>query len=80
MSLTEIQKAVDTLAPDERQRLTVWMVAHYPALTVDRLMAHAGSLVERGAWVPAPPADENRPAGKVLEHAERVAVQLRRRD
>ncbi len=76
MSLLEIQEAVATLAPDERTRLTAWMVTRYPVLNVEQLLGHATTLVDRGEWSPTPPTEENRPKGKVLEHALRVAKQL----
>lgn len=76
MSLTEIQHAVDTLPADERLRLTAWMVSRYPLLRVEQLMAHATTLVQNGKWAPTPPTDDNRPKGKVLEHALQVAEQL----
>ena len=76
MSLTEIQRAVDTLQPDERARLTAWMVSRYPILNVEQLMAHAGTLIDRGEWTPLPPTDENSPRGKILGHALRVAERL----
>lgn len=76
MGLTEIQRAVDTLPAAERLRLTAWMVSRYPLLRVEQLMAHATTLVESGEWKPAPPTDDNRPKGEVLEHALRVAKQL----
>lgn len=76
MSLTEIQRAVDTLSADERLRLTAWMVSRYPLLRVEQLMTHATALIDSGEWEPPPPTDDNRPKGKVLEHALRVAKQL----
>jgi hypothetical protein len=76
MSLAEIQRAVDTLPADERLRLTAWMVSRYPLLTVEQLMDHAAKLVNSGEWTPAPPNDDSRPKGKVLEHALRAAEQL----
>ncbi len=76
MSLTEIQRAVDTLPPAERARLVAWMVSRYPVLNVEQLMGHAADLVARGEWAPSPPTDENRPQGKILERALRVADQL----
>jgi hypothetical protein len=69
MSLKEIQRAVDTLPADERLRLTAWMVSHYPLLTVEQLMAHATTLIDRGEWVPTPLTEDNSPKGKVLEQA-----------
>jgi hypothetical protein len=69
MSLAEIQRAVDTLPADERLRLTAWMVSRYPLLTVEQLMAHATTLIDRGEWVPTPPTEDDGPKGKVLEHA-----------
>lgn len=76
MSLREIQQAVDTLPGDERLRLTAWMVSRYPLLRVEHLMASAAQLVDRGEWVPLPPTDENRPQGKILDHALRVAEEF----
>ncbi|MGI9087256.1 MAG: hypothetical protein ACR2HH_05880 [Chthoniobacterales bacterium] len=76
MSLTEIQRAVDTLQPDERARLAAWMVSRYPILNVDQLMAHAATLIDRGEWTPPPPTDENSPRGEILGHALRVAEQF----
>ena len=60
MSLAEIQRAVDTLPPDERARLVAWMVSRYPVLNVEQLMGHAADLVARGEWTPSPPTDANR--------------------
>lgn len=76
MSLTEIQRAVDSLPEDERLRLTAWMVTRYPLLKVERLIARAATLIDNGEWDPTPPTDDNAPKGKVLEHALRVAEQL----
>ena len=76
MSLAEIQRAVDSLPVDERLRLTVWMVSRYPLLTVEQLMAHATRMIDTGEWTPAPPTDDNRPKGKILEHAQRTAERL----
>ena len=61
MSLSEIQRAVDVLPPDERVRLTAWMVSRYPLLRVEQLVAQGAALVDRGEWTPTPPADENQP-------------------
>jgi hypothetical protein len=76
MSLAEIQRAVDTLPADEQLRLTAWMVSHYPLLRVEQLMAHAARLIDTGEWTPAPPTDDSRPKGKILEHALRTAAKL----
>ena len=76
MSLAEIQRAVDTLSADERVRLTAWMVSHYPLLTVEQLMAHAKSLVEKGEWEPTPPTSDNTPRGEVLDRAIQTAREL----
>jgi hypothetical protein len=76
MSLSEIQRAVDTLAPDERLRLTAWMVARYPLLTVEQLMAHATALVDHSEWAPTPPTEENYPKGKVRDRTLRLAAEL----
>lgn len=76
MSLTKIQRAVDSLPADERLRLTAWMVTRYPLLRVEQLMAHAATLIDRGERVPTPPTEENFPKGKVLEDALRLAEQL----
>ena len=76
MSLLEIQEAVASLQPDERARLTAWMVSRYPVLNVEQLIEDATTLVDRGEWAPTPPTDDNRPQGKVLEHALRVAEHL----
>ena len=76
MSLSEIQRAVDTLPADERLRLTAWMVSRYPLLRVEQLMASAAKLVDDGEWAPSPPTDDNRPKGKILDHALRVAEEL----
>ncbi len=76
MSLSEIQQAVENLPKDERFRLTAWMVARYPLLRVEELMAHATALVESGQWVPSAPSEDNRPQGKVLDRALRVAEEL----
>ncbi len=73
MSLNEIQRAVDTLTQDERVKLTAWMVARYPMLKVADLMSTASELVENGRWSPGPPTDENRPTGKMLNRALRIA-------
>ncbi len=73
MSLSEIQQAVEKLPRDERFRLTAWMVSRYPLLKVERLMAHATALVESGQWVPLAPSEENRPKGKMLDRALRIA-------
>jgi hypothetical protein len=77
MSLAEIQRAVDSLPADERVRLTAWMVSHYPLFTVEQLMAHATRMTDTGEWTPAPPTDDNRPKGKILEHAQRTAERLK---
>lgn len=77
MSLAEIQRAVDSLPADERLRLTAWMVTHYPLLRVEELMANATSLVEAGKWDPVPPTDDNRPKGKILQHALQTAAKLK---
>lgn len=76
MSLAEIKRAVDTLPADERAKLTVWMVSHYPILRVENLIAAAARLVQKGDWTPTPPNEDNIPAGKNLEHACRVAEEL----
>lgn len=76
MSLTEIQRAVDTLPPVERARLVAWIISRYPVLNVEQLMGHAAELVAHAEWAPNPPTDENRPQGKILQHALRVAEQL----
>lgn len=76
MSLTDIQRAVDTLPPDERARLVAWIVSRYPVLKVEQLMGHAADLVAQGEWTPSPPTDANRPQGKNLEGALRMAKQL----
>jgi hypothetical protein len=76
MSLAEIQRAVNGLSPDERRRLTVWMVAHHPVLRVEQLMAHASRLVADGSWMPTPPSDDNQPTANILEHGLRVAGEL----
>jgi hypothetical protein len=76
MSLAEIQRAVDSLPADERLRLTAWMVSRYPLLRVEQLMAHATRMKDSGEWTPAPLTDDNRPKGKILEHAQRTAERL----
>lgn len=76
MSLTEIQKAVESLPTDERVPLTAWMVSRYPVLNVDQLMARATGLVERGQWTPSAPTEDNRPQGRTLDRALRVAEDL----
>ena len=76
MTVSEIQKAVEALHSDERIKLTAWMVSSYPSFNVEDLMSHAGSLVARGKWTPAPPTDDNRPTGRVLEHALKVAEEM----
>lgn len=76
MSLAEIQKAVDTLLPDERVQLTAWMVSRYPVLNVKSLMRGAAGLVARDEWTPAPPTEDNQPKGEALEKALRIAEQL----
>ena len=76
MSLAEIQRAVDSLSADERLRLTAWMVSRYPLLRVEQLMAHATRMTDTGEWIPDPPTDDNRPTGKILEHAQRTAERL----
>lgn len=76
MSLADIQRAVDSLPADDRQRLTAWMVSRYPVLRIERLMAIASGLVERGQWTPSPPTEDNYPKGKSLDHATRVAEEL----
>lgn len=76
MSLNEIQQAVENLPNDERVRLTAWMVSRYPLLRVEELMARATALVATGPWVPDVPSDDNRPKGKTLDHALRIAEDL----
>lgn len=76
MSLTEIQRAVEILPADERLRLTAWMVSHYPLLRVEQLMEQAAALVRSGEWIPTSPTDDNRPRGKILKQALRVAEEL----
>ena len=76
MSLIEIQQAVESLSPEERLRLTAWMVSRYPVLKVEQLMTRATTLVDSGEWVPSAPSEDNRPKGKMLDHALRVAEEL----
>jgi len=76
MSLADIQRAVDTLPADERAKLMVWMVSRYPVLRVESLMAAAAQLVQKGDWAPNPPNEDNKVAGKNLEHACRVAEEF----
>ena len=76
MSLIEIQQAVESLSPEERLRLTAWMVSRYPVLKVEQLMTGATTLVDSGEWVPSAPLEDNRPKGKMLDHALRVAEEL----
>ncbi len=64
MSLTEIQQAVEGLSPEERLRLTAWMVSRYPVLKVEQLMTRATTLVDNGEWTPSAPSEENRPKAK----------------
>ena len=73
MSTAEIKQAIDAMTADERVRLTAWMVSRYPLLNVEQLMEYAAGLAARGEWSPAPPTEENRPKGKLLDHALRVA-------
>ncbi len=73
MSTAEIKQAIEAMPDDERARLTVWIVARYPVLRVEQLMGRAAGLVARGEWAPTPPTDDNRPKGKLLDHALRVA-------
>ena len=73
MSLNEIQRAVENLPKDERVRLTAWMVSRYPLLRVEGLIAHAAELIESGQWVPVAPSEDNRPKGKMLDRALRIA-------
>lgn len=76
MSITEIQNAVDALAPEERKRLTAWMVSKYSIRSVEQLMRCATELVEAGTWTPSPPTNENRPGDKAAAHAREVAERL----
>lgn len=64
------------LSPNERQKLTAWMVAEFPALSVEALMTKAARAVDTGVFRPIPPTAENIPQGKTLEHAMKVAEQL----
>ena len=73
MSTAEIKQSIEAMTADERARLTAWMVSGYPLLNVEQLIEHAAGLVARGEWSPAPPTEENRPKGKLLDHALRVA-------
>lgn len=73
MSTAEIKQAIEAMTEDERARLTAWMVSRYPVLKVEQLMERAAGLVTRGEWAPTPPTPENRPQGKMLDHALRVA-------
>jgi hypothetical protein len=41
MDVTRIQREVRRLPPRERKKLTAWMVAEFPALSVGRLMRKA---------------------------------------
>jgi hypothetical protein len=76
MSVTKIQGEVRRLPAQERKKLTAWMVAEYPVLTVERLMAKAARRVKAEAWSPAPPTSDNFPRGRTLAHALRVADRL----
>lgn len=67
---------IEAMTDEERARLTAWMVSRYPVLNVEQLMGHAAGLVACGEWAPAPPTEENRPQGKLLDHALRVAQEL----
>lgn len=73
MSTSEIKQAIEAMTQDERVHLTAWMVSRYPALEVEQLMGRAAGLVARGEWAPTPPSPENRPEGKMRDHALRVA-------
>ncbi len=73
MSTAEIKRAIEAMTEDERARLTAWMVSRYPVLKVEQLMGRAAGLVARGEWGPTAPTRENRPQGKMLDHALRVA-------
>ncbi len=78
MSFREIQNAVAALPAEEKKRLTAWMVASYPALDVETLMARASRMIEEGNWHPEPPTGENIPTGatldRVLDTAERLGL------
>ena len=76
MSITEIQSAVEALVPEERKRLTAWMVSKYPIRSVEQLMCHAAELVKEGKWAPSPPTDDHRPGDKAAAHARQVAERL----
>lgn len=76
MSLTEIQKAVESLPSDERKRLAAWIIARYPVLNVADLMSHAQRMVDSGEWQPAPPSHDNIPKGRALSHALETAKGL----
>jgi hypothetical protein len=76
MDVAQIQSEVRRLPARQRKKLTMWMVAEYPAFSVDRLMRKATRAARTGAWKPEPPTAENFPKGKTLEHALSVAGQL----
>jgi hypothetical protein len=76
MDVTKIQREVRRLRPQDRKKLTAWMVAEFPALSVERLLRKASRAVKSGAFKPTPPTQDNFPKGRTLDHALDVAERL----
>ena len=76
MDMIKIQSQVRRLPARERKKLTAWMVAEYPVLSVERLLARAERAVNAGTLIPAPLTPDNIPRGRTVAHALAMAEQL----
>ncbi|HEY1111845.1 MAG TPA: hypothetical protein VGE76_24530 [Opitutaceae bacterium] len=76
MNVADIQREVRRLPREQREKLTAWMVAEHPILSVDTLMMRAAKAATAGTFTPTPPTAENIPGGKTLAHALEVAGKL----